>query len=277
MDELLNSLRSAPITNVRAVVEIVLLAMVLYALFAFLRGSRGAGVLRGMLVLIGLSIGIVFIAAKLFQLEHIVWVFEKLAALSIIAAVIIFQPELRRGLLRLGLTPLVSRFVHADSPAIDEVVEACDNLSRRQLGALIAIQRRVPLSEYVERGTVLNAEVSRELIETIFFKGKLGEGTILHDAGTIIVGSRIAGAGCLFPLSENPELSKSLGTRHRAALGLSEESDAVTVVVSEETGQISLAVEGKFTHGLTPKDLRRQLTLLCLESVEGTSPAPEPA
>jgi len=277
MDELLNSLRGVPITNVRAIVEIVMLAAVLYVIFAFLRGSRGAGVLRGMLVLIGLSIGVLFIAAKLFQLEHIVWVFEKLAALSIVAAVIIFQPELRRGLLRLGLHPLVSRFVRADSPAIDEIVEACANLSRRQLGALIAIQRRVPLNEYAERGTVLNAEISRELLETIFFKGKLGEGTILHDAGTIVIGNRIAGSGCLFPLSENPELSKSLGTRHRAALGLSEESDAVAVVVSEETGQISIAVEGKFTHGLTPKELRQQLMQLCLESVEGSSPAPEAA
>ena len=277
MEELLDSLRGAPITNARAIVEIVLLAAVLYVLLAFLRGSRGAGVLRGMLVLIGLSIGVLFIAAKLLQLEHIVWAFEKLAALSIVAAVIIFQPELRRGLLRLGLNPFVSRFVRADSPAIDEIVEACANLSSRSTGALIAIQRRVPLNEYAERGTVLNAEISRELLETIFFKGKLGEGTILHDAGTIIIGNRIAGAGCLFPLSENPELSKSLGTRHRAALGLSEESDAVSVAVSEETGQISLAVEGKFKHGLTPRELRQQLTLLCLESVEGVPQAPEPA
>ena len=145
---------------------------------------------------------------------------------------------------------------------------------KKQLGALVAIQRRVPLNEYAERGTVLNAEISRELIETIFFKGKLGEGTILHDAGTIIIGNRVAGAGCLFPLSENPELSKSLGTRHRAALGMSEESDAVAVVVSEETGQISLAVEGQFRHGLTPDELRQQLMQLCLESVEGATQSP---
>jgi diadenylate cyclase len=269
MEDFLNRLHATPVTNIRAIVEILLIAVVFYVLLAFLRGSRGAGVLRGMLVLSGISIGIVFIAAKLLQLEHIVWVFEKLAALSIVAAVIIFQPELRRGLLRLGLTPLVSRFVSAGSPAIDEIVEACSNLSKRSMGALIAIQRRVPLNEYAERGTVLNADITGELLETIFFKGKLGEGTILHDAGTIIIGNRVAGAGCLFPLSENPELSKSLGTRHRAALGLSEESDAAVVVVSEETGRISLAVEGKFVHGLTPKELRARLTVLCLESVEG--------
>ncbi|HYG78537.1 MAG TPA: diadenylate cyclase CdaA [Planctomycetota bacterium] len=272
MDDALRGIQNFPITGVRAVVEIVLLAGIFYALLSFLRGSRGAGVLRGMLVLIFLSIGFVFIAAKAFKLEHIVWVFEKLAALSIVAGVIIFQPELRRGLLRLGLNPLIGRFVRADSPAIDEIVEACTNLSKASIGALIAIQRRVPLNDFAERGTVLNADITRELLETVFFKSRHGEGTILHDAGTIIIGNRIAAAGCLFPLSENPELSKSLGTRHRAALGMSEESDAVVVVVSEETGRISLAVEGKFTHGLTREELQARLTELVLESVEGGSP-----
>ena len=268
MEEFLRRLQGIPVTGISAIVEIILLAAIFYVLLVFLRGSRGAGVLRGMLILVGLSIGFVFIAARAFQLEHIVWVFEKLAALSIVAAVIIFQPELRRGLLRLGLNPLVGRFVRADSPSIEEIVEACANLSHRSMGALIAIQRQVPLSDYVERGTTLNAEITKELIETIFFKGK-AEGTILHDAGVIIVGNRIAAAGCLFPLSENPELSKSLGTRHRAALGMTEESDAVTVVVSEETGRISVGVEGKLFHGLTLEDLRTKLNELCLESVEG--------
>jgi diadenylate cyclase len=269
MDDLFKRIQGLPVGGVTAVVEIVLLATILYVLLAFLRGSRGAGVLRGMLVLIGLSIGFVFIAARAFQLEHIVWVFEKLAALSIVAAVIIFQPELRRGLLRLGLNPFIGRFVRADSPSIEEIVEACANLSHRSMGALIAIQRQVPLNDYIERGTALNAEITKELIETIFFKGK-SEGTILHDAGVIIVGNRISAAGCLFPLSENPELSKSLGTRHRAALGMTEESDAVTVVVSEETGRISIGVEGKLIHGMTPEELRVKLTELCLEAVEGS-------
>ncbi|MFH0938041.1 MAG: diadenylate cyclase CdaA [Planctomycetota bacterium] len=272
MDEFWRRLQNFPPAGV---IEILLLATVFYLLLAFLRSSRGAGVLRGMLVVVGLSIGIVFVAARYFQLEHIVWVFEKLAALSIIAAMIIFQPELRRGLLRLGLNPLLARFVRPDSPAIEELVETCVNLSKCSRGALIAIQRRIPLNDYIERGTMLNAEITRELLETIFFKGP-SEGTILHDAGVIIVGNRIAAAGCLFPLSENPELSKSLGTRHRAALGLTEESDAVTVAVSEETGRISLSVEGKFIHGLTPEELQAKLTELCLEAVEGGSTAQTP-
>ncbi len=268
LSELIRRIQDTPLTGPGAVVEVVLLAAVLYLLLRFLRGSRGAGVMRGMLVLAVISIGVVFVAARAFQLEHIVWVFERLAALSILGGIIIFQPELRRGLLRLGVNPFIGKFVRADSPAINEIVEACESMSKRNCGALIAIQRQIPLVDYVERGTVMNSDITRELLETIFYKG-----TILHDAGVIVVGNRIAAAGCLFPLSENAELSKSMGTRHRAALGLTEESDAVTVAVSEETGRISLGVEGKLMHGLTPDELRKQLSVLCLEAVEGTLPA----
>ena len=268
--EVFRRLQSMPVLSPGGIVEIVLLAAVLYLLLRFLRGSRGAGVMRGMLVLACLSIGVVFFAARVFQLEHIVWVFERLAALSILGGIIIFQPELRRGLLRLGVNPFLGKFMRADSPAIDEIVEACASMSKRNCGALIAIQRQVPLVDYVERGTVMNADITRELIETMFYKG-----TILHDAGVIIIGNRIAAAGCLFPLSENAELSKSMGTRHRAALGLTEESDAVTIAVSEETGRISLGVEGKLMYGLSPDELQKQLSVLCLESVEGTHPATE--
>ncbi len=271
MFEVFKRMQGTPITGPVAIVEIVLLGMVLYLLLRFLRGSRGAGVMRGMLVLATIGIGVVYVTARMFQLEHIVWVFERLAALSILAGIIIFQPELRRGLLRLGVVnPFIGKFVRADSPAIDEIVEACEIMSGNKCGALIAIQRQVPLVEYVERGTIMNADISRELLETIFHKG-----TILHDAGVIIVGNRVAAAGCLFPLSENAELSKSMGTRHRAALGLTEESDAVTIAVSEETGRMSIGVEGKLLHGLSPDELRKQLSKLCLESVEGTHASAE--
>ncbi|HLX60228.1 MAG TPA: diadenylate cyclase CdaA [Planctomycetota bacterium] len=266
LDRILHRLQGTPLTAPAAIFEIVLMAAVLYLLVRFLRGSRGAGVMRGMLILAVIVIVLVFGTARIFQLEHILWMFERLAALSILAAVIIFQPELRRGLLRLGVHPLIGKFVKADSPAIDEIVEACASMSKKYCGAILAIQRRVPLIDYVERGTVMNADITRELLETIFYKG-----TILHDAGVIVVGNRIAAAGCLFPLSENAELSKSLGTRHRAALGLAEESDAVTVIVSEETGRISLGVEGKLLHGLTPEELREKLRVLCLEAVEGAA------
>lgn len=269
-EQLLARLRGMPITGAGAIVEIVLLALVLYLLLRFILGTRGAGVMRGMLILIGVAIGIVYVAARYFQMEHIGWVFERLAALSILAGVIIFQPELRRGLLRLGVNPFIGKIVRAGSPAIEEIVEACATMSRQKCGALVAIQRQVPLDDFVERGTVMNADVTRELLETIFYKG-----TILHDAGVIVIGNRIAAAGCLFPLSENAELSKSMGTRHRAALGLTEDSDAVTVAVSEETGRISIGVEGKLMHGLSIEELREKLTQLCLEVVEGGAPQAE--
>jgi diadenylate cyclase len=269
MEDFLSWLKSLQYLGARGIAEVVMLATIFYVILAFLRGSRGAGVLRGVLVLIGLSIGFVFIVAKALQLDHIVWIFEKLAALSIVAAIIVFQQELRRGLLRLGLNPIIGRFVKTDSPVIDEIVDACVEMSEQRNGAIIAIQRHVPLNDFAERGTVLNAEISKELLMTLFFRTKSGEGTILHDAGTIIIGSRIVSAGCLFPLSENPELSRALGTRHRAALGMSEETDAVVVVVSEETGRVSLAVEGKFIQDLQKEDLRERLVKLCLETVEG--------
>src|SRR5262245_28010249 len=151
MDFIVKRFQSAGLT---AVAEIVILATIFYVLVRFLRGSSGAGVLRGMMVLLAVSIVFVFVAARyLFQMDHMVWVFEKLAALSIVGAIIIFQPELRRGLLRLGIHPLMGHFVRADSPSIAEIVEACTNMSGRSTGALIAIQRQIPLSDWVERGT----------------------------------------------------------------------------------------------------------------------------
>lgn len=247
-----------------AFAEILLIFVILYVILKFLHGSRGAPVLRGVLLVIGLSIGIAFLAASLLELEHIRWVFEKLAALFFVALLIVFQPELRRGLLRLGMHPVFHRLVRASSPAINEIVEAATKLSQRSVGALIAVERQVPMTPYIEGGTALNAEISSELLQTIFQPG-----SPLHDGAVVVRGNRVAAAGCLLPPSENPELSKSLGTRHRAGLGLSEESDAVTVVVSEETGRISLGVDGKLLQDMTPEDLRKKLTELCLESVEG--------
>jgi diadenylate cyclase len=183
--------------------------------------------------------------------------------------VVVFQPELRRGLLRLGLHPVFTRLVGARSMVLDELLEAVSALSHRKIGALIAVQRRVSLAEYAERGTNLNAEVSSELLQTIFQPG-----APLHDGAVIVRGNLVVAAGCLFPLSENAELSKLLGTRHRAALGMTEENDAVTIVVSEETGRISLGVEGRLLQGLSPAELRDKLTDLCLESVETSNTSP---
>ena len=246
-----------------ALAEIFLLTVVIYAFFKFLRGSRGAAVLRGVLLLIGFSLGILFVAASLLELQHITWLFEKLAALFIVGLMIIFQPELRRGLLRLGMTPFFQRFVKTGSPVIEEIVQAATRMSQRSMGGLIAIERQVPLTLYIEAGTTLNSEITADLLETIFFPG-----TLLHDGAVVIKGNRVIAAGCLLPLTENPELSKQLGTRHRAAIGISEETDAVALVFSEETGKISLCVDGKLSQGLTPDELRQQLITLCIDYLE---------
>lgn len=255
-----------------ALAEILLLACAFYVLLKFLRGTRGAGVLRGILVVFGLTAMVVFVLARILNLEHVTWLVERMVGPLVLAAVIVFQPELRRGLLRLGLHPVFTRFVGARSPVLDELIEAVTALSRRKVGALVAVQRQVSLAEYAERGTKLNAEVSSELLQTIFQPG-----APLHDGAVIVQGNRLAAAQCLFPLSENIELSKLLGTRHRAAVGVTEENDSVTVAVSEETGRLSLGVDGKLLQGLSPAELRKKLTDLCLESVEAPNAQAEDA
>lgn len=239
-----------PVRLIAPAVEVLLIGLGLYALLKFMQGTRGAGILRGMILFFLVAFLALFIGQQFYGVEKITWVLENLLALSVIGAVVIFQPEIRRGLVRLGQNPLVNLFVQPRSPLVDEIVEACSNLGRGRTGALIAIQRRVGLRSYVEGGTRLDAEISSELLQTIFHKD-----TRLHDGAIIIQGNRVAAAGCLLPLTENPEISKDLGTRHRAGIGVTEESDAVVVIVSEETGRISLAVNGELTRGLSAEDL----------------------
>jgi diadenylate cyclase len=245
-------------------IEVLFIAVIIYVLLKFMQGTRGAGILRGVIIFFSAAFGFAFVGSRFFQLERIGWVLENVATLLVIGVIIIFQPEIRRGLIRLGHNPLVSAFLRARTPVVvEEVVEACATMARRQIGALIAIQRQVGLRHFVEGGTRLDAEVTGTLLRTIFEKH-----TPLHDGAVVIQGSRVAAAGCLFPLSESPELAKELGTRHRAGVGITEESDAVAVIVSEETGRISVAVEGQLTGGISPEDLSDILTDLCVEHVE---------
>ena len=253
------------------VIEILLIGLGIYGLLRFMQGTRGAGILRGMILFFLVAFLALIIGQQFYAAEKLTWVLENLLALSVVGALIIFQPEIRRGLVRLGQNPLVNVFTHARSPLVNEIVEACAHLGRQRTGALIAVQRRVGLRSYIEGGTKLDAEISSELLQTIFFKD-----TRLHDGAIIIQGDRIAAAGCLLPLTENPDISKELGTRHRAGIGLTEESDAVAVIVSEETGRISLAVNGELMRGLSPEDLGAVLQDLTaadgyvgMEGVEG--------
>ena len=235
----------------RPVLEILFIWVLLYSIIRFFQGTRAMQVLMGLVIL-----AIIFNIAKVLELNTINWVLTKLFAVGVVAFLIIFQPELRRGLARIGQKTIFGTLFKKGG-TIDEVIQACDHLSRSKTGALIAIEREVGLQNYIESGLPLDAKISSELLITLFFPN-----TPTHDGGVIIQGERIASCGSLFPLSQDPQLSRSLGTRHRAAVGLTEESDAVTVVVSEETGTISLSVYGKLTRGLDGEALRRVLTNL---------------
>jgi diadenylate cyclase len=233
----------------RPILEILFIWLLLYSLIRFFQGTRALQVLMGLLIL-----AIIFNIAKVLELHTINWVLTKLFAVGVVAFLIIFQPELRRALARIGQNTLFASFLKKGG-TLDEVVQACDHLSRSKIGALIAIERDTGLKNYIESGLTLDAKVSAELLITLFFQN-----TPTHDGGVILQGDRIAACGSLFPLSQNSTLSRSLGTRHRAAVGLTEETDAVCVVVSEETGAVSVSVFGKLTRDLDSESLRRVLT-----------------
>lgn len=231
----------------RPVVEILAIWVLIYSVIRFFQGTRAMQVLLGLLILV-----VLFLIAKFFELNSIIWVMSKLFAVGVVAFLIIFQPEMRRALARIG-TSMSSTFLHGNN-LFDEVIRACDHMSRHQIGALIAIERDVGLKNYIESGMMLDAKVSAELLWSIF-----DPHTPTHDGAVIITGDRIASCGSLFPLTQTSELPPSMGTRHRAAIGLTEENDSVCIVVSEETGNISVAVSGNLTKALDKDDLKRIL------------------
>ena len=241
--------------QIRTLIEIVILAAVYFFILHSIRGTRGYGILKGLIFFVILAFfGATFIARWL-ELRVIEQVLQFLLGGTSIAAIVIFAPELRRFLLRLSRSRLFSAvFRSLPIKIVGELVTAATRLAANRHGAIIALERDVGLGEYVEKGSRMDSPVTSDLIETIFFPG-----TPLHDGAIVIQGERIAAAACFFPLSEDDKLSKSMGTRHRAALGLCEETDAVVIVVSEETGRISICTERKFKTDLTREDLEREL------------------
>lgn len=235
----------------RPILEIIFIWALLYSLIRFFQGTRAMQVLMGLVIL-----AVIFNMAKVLGLNSIIWVLTNLFAVGVVAFLIIFQPEMRRALARIGKTMSASGFLKQGG-AIDEVVKAGEYLSRHRIGALIAIERDIGLKTYIESGIRIDSKVNAELLITIF-----NPHAPTHDGGIIIEGGRIASCGSFFPLSQGAELSRSMGTRHRAAIGLTEESDAICIVVSEETGGISVSVYGKLTRDLDPEGLRRVLTSL---------------
>lgn len=232
----------------KPILEILVLWAVFYIILLFLEGTRALYVLKGLILLV-----VVFFVTQRLGLDKISWILTRLFALSVISLLIIFQPELRRGLARMGQMPIFSIFVKEEH-IVDELFMAVTSLSRKKIGALIAIKRQIGLNPYIESGVPIDSKINAELISTIFTPR-----TPLHDGAIILDESRIVAAGCLLPLSQNPRLSKSLGTRHRAAIGLTEETDSICIIVSEETGAVSMAIGGRLTRNLNEEDLARVL------------------
>ena len=249
----ITALRSVPPWQV--MLELLIIGGVVYWVIRFLQGTRGARLLKGIVfVLITLYLSVRLLGAVM-DLGRLEILFDSFLFYASLAIIIVFQPELRRALMRLGETRLF-RTIGQDDAAdeIAEIVDACTTLSRRRIGALIALERDVGLGSFTESATRINADISSALIQTIFHPN-----TALHDLGMIISGGKIEWAGVEFPLAETGEVPKELGSRHRAAVGLSTESDALVVIVSEETGDISIAERGKLFRKRTPAQLRNDL------------------
>ena len=241
--------------NWRNALEILILAVVIYYAFRFLRGTRGWPVVIGFVVLL-LALALV---TTVLDLKVLRWLLGTFSAFLAVAVLVIFQPELRRMLAELGNLPLFAS-ASEQRESIEVIIQTVERLADVKIGALIAIEQSIQLQEAVESGIRVDCDVTSEMLETIFFPNNA-----IHDGGVIIKGDRIAFAACIFPLTQRQDLNPSLGTRHRAAIGLSEETDAVVVVVSEETGAISHAYKGQLVRGVSAEQLRAFLTSVLIK------------
>jgi len=239
----------------RAALEILILAVGIYYASRFLRGTRGWPVVIGFVVVL-LALALL---TTLLKLKVLSWLLGTFSAFFAVAVLIIFQPELRRLLAELGNLPLFAS-AHEQRENIEVIIQTCERLADVKIGALIAIEQSIQLHDAVESGLPVDCIATPEMLETIFFPNNA-----IHDGGVILKGDRIAYAACIFPLTQRQDLNKSLGTRHRAAIGLSEETDAVAVVVSEENGRISHAYKGQLTRGVTLEELRSFLTSVLVQ------------
>jgi diadenylate cyclase len=231
-------------------VEILIVAGVIYRLLLFLAGTRALQILVGLVVL-----GVIYFGAVVLRFTMITTLLGFVFAYGAFAAIVVFQPELRQALARLGRSRFVRMLVTPEEHAIADVIaEAVGRLARDGTGAILAIEGEGALNDYVESGKEMRAHVSADLVAAIFTPY-----SPLHDGAVIVSGDQIIGAGCVLPLTQFPVTDKSLGTRHRAALGLSEETDAMVIVVSEETARISIAHRGMLRRGVTPDQVRQLL------------------
>jgi diadenylate cyclase len=235
--------------SVISVIDILLVAIIIYELLALIKGTRASLMLVGVAVL-----GLAFYLSRLGELTTLNWLMSTLLPYTVFALIVVFAAEIRQALTRLGRALAFSRGSASEGDAYDDIVLAANLFCQNQTGALMVIEREIGLRTYIESGVPLDAQLSYDLLATIFRPS-----APLHDGAVIIQTDRIAAAACFLPLSMNPVLSTQLGTRHRAGIGVTEETDAIAVIVSEETGSISLAVGGKIERDLTVEQLRARL------------------
>ncbi len=255
-EALLNQIALIKITDI---IDIFIVTFVIYKALKFIRDTRAVHLLKGVIVLV-----VTMQISQLVKLHTVHYLLSNALQLGLIAIIIVFQPELRRALEQLGRTTMGQWFSFEErtediekEKIIKEIKESCTNMSKSRIGALIVMEREIKIGDIVGTGITLNADVTAELITNIFVPK-----TPLHDGAVIIRNNKIEAASCFLPLSQNPNVSKELGTRHRAGLGMSEESDAVVVIVSEETGGISIACGGELNMKLTPEALENNLIKL---------------
>ncbi|MEG0291565.1 MAG: diadenylate cyclase CdaA [Anaerovoracaceae bacterium] len=252
MHNFINNITSG--VGINDIIDIILVAFIIYKILEFIKESRAEQLIKGLIIFASATV-----LSGLFNLHTLNWILKSTMTVGVIALVVVFQPELRRGLEYMGRSKLLKTgFTQMDNEKAklitSEFVECLDELASKKIGALIIIERETALSDICESGTRIDAEISKELLGNLFY-----EGSPLHDGAVIIRGDRVHSAGCVLPLTQNQELPKELGTRHRAGIGITENSDCVTLIVSEETGIISTARDGKLTRYLDKKEVEKLL------------------
>ena len=243
---LLDAFRGFRVTDA---IDILLVAMIIYQIILIIRGTRALQILVGLIFIFA-----VYVISQSFEFNTLHWILDKFLGSIILVIVVLFQQDIRRALARFGKYPFSGATIDEGYEFVDELVRSINALIHRRIGAIIVIERETGLSDYIAEGVKLDAEVCRELIVSIFLPS-----SPIHDGAVIIRNGRIVAAGCFFPLATDIELEKDLGTRHRASLGISEETDAVVLVVSEERAEVSLVHEGRIQFNLSSEELSDQL------------------
>jgi diadenylate cyclase len=246
-----------PVMSWWDLVDIIIVSILIYEALKLIRGTRAMQMAIGSLLVAAL-----FYGSRLFPLQTVNWLIRNVLAYVVIAAIVLFQQDIRRALSQLGRAPFFRYFAQAEQSAesIEEVITAAGLLAKKRVGAIIVFEREIGLRNYIESGIPIDAVLSYDLLTTIFQPS-----TPLHDGAVIVQETRIAAAACFLPLTVSPKLDRDLGTRHRAAIGLTEESDAVAIVISEERGEISLSLQGRIERALSTERLRERLQSLILQ------------